>query len=298
MGNQFVFTAVHESLDVCKQSVHEGINEVKRIEALLTTFSDDSVTAKINRYAGIKPVIVPEEVFQLIERSKKISDITQGAFDITYGSVDKKLWNFDTSMISLPDPIAAKRNVKLVNYNNIEMDRSVFSVMLKQKGMRIGFGGIGKGYAAEMAKNKLLSFGIKDGVVNAAGDLTAWGNQPDDAPWTVGIADPDHKNQLFSSFVISDRGVATSGDYEKYVVIDGIKYSHTIDPKTGMPAKGMKSVTVFCPNAELADALTTPMIILGVDAGLYMINQLKGVEAVLIDSDNKIYHSKNINIIK
>jgi thiamine biosynthesis lipoprotein len=296
MGNQFELTAVHESLEVCKQAIEIGILEVRRIEALLTTFSEDSFTASINKNAGVSPIQVPDEVFYLIERCQRISNLTQGAFDITYGSVDKKYWNFDTKMTQLPDPKIAKKAVKLVDYRNLVLDAKEKTVFLKNKGMRIGFGGIGKGYAAEMAKKVMIAKGAEIGVVNAAGDLTAWGNQINGRPWTIGIADPNHKQNLFSQFEISNKSVATSGDYEKYVIIDGKRYSHTIDPVTGMPAQGLKSVTIICQNAELADALTTPLIVMGRDAGLHMINQLNGVEAIIIDQNDKIYYSKNVKI--
>ena len=296
MGNQFELTAVHESLEVCKQAVEIGILEVRRIEALLTTFSEDSITASINNNAGLQPIQVPNEVFHLIERCQRISNLTQGAFDITYGSVDKTYWNFDTKMTQLPDPKIAKKAVKLVDYRNLVLDAKEKTVFLKYKGMRIGFGGIGKGYAAEMAKKVMNAKGAESGVVNAAGDLTAWGNQINGRPWTIGIADPNHKQNLFSQFEISNKSVATSGDYEKYVIIDGRRYSHTIDPVTGMPAHGLKSVTIICGNAELADALTTPIIVMGRDAGLHMINQLNGVEAIIIDQNDKICYSKNIKI--
>ena len=297
MGNQFELTAVHESLEICKQAVENGILEVKRIEHLLTTFSEDSITASINKNAGLQPIQVPDEVFHLIERCQRISNLTQGAFDITYGSVDKKYWNFDTKMTQVPDPKIAKKAVKLIDYRNLVLDTKEKTVFLKYKGMRIGFGGIGKGYAAEMAKKVMIAKGVESGVVNAAGDLTAWGNQINGRPWTIGIADPNHKQKLFSQFEISNKSVATSGDYEKYFIIDGRRYSHTIDPVTGMPAQGLKSVTIICGNAELADALTTPIIVMGRDAGLHMINQLNGVEAIIIDQNEKIYYSKNIKII-
>jgi FAD:protein FMN transferase len=296
MGNQFEFTAVHESLETCTEAVENGILEVRRIETLLTTFSDDSITALINKNAGIQPVQVPDEVFHLIERCQRMSSLTQGAFDITYGSVDKKYWNFDTRMTQLPDIKVAAKAVKLVNYKNVILDPEMKTVFLKNRGMRIGFGGIGKGYAAEMAKKVMINKGAENGVVNAAGDLTAWGKQINGRPWTIGIADPNHKQSLFSQFDISNKSVATSGDYEKYVIIDGKRYSHTIDPVSGMPAQGLKSVTIICGNAELADALTTPVIVMGTEAGLHMINQLNGVEAIIIDENDKMYNSKNIKI--
>jgi thiamine biosynthesis lipoprotein len=143
-------------------------------------------------------------------------------------------------MKELPNPELIKDHLKLVNYQNIILDRENQTVFLKEKGMRIGFGGIGKGYAAEMAKQMLQNRGVTSGIVNASGDLTTWGNQADGKPWTVGIADPDNAKQPFSYMNITNMAVATSGNYEKFVIINGKKYSHTINPKTGMPVSGVK----------------------------------------------------------
>jgi thiamine biosynthesis lipoprotein len=295
MGNRFEFTACHCDESLCKESVIAAIQEVRRIEKLMTTYSEDSYTAQINQHAGLVPVIVPEELAQLIVRSKKISQLTDGAFDISYGSIDKDYWNFNTKMESLPDPKTAQAATQLVNYQNILVDETLSTVFLKKKGMRIGFGGIGKGYAADMAKKVMKNMGIENGVVNASGDLTAWGHQANGRPWTIGIANPNFKNKIIGKFEING-SVATSGDYEKYVIIDGKRYSHTINPVSGMPAEGLKSVTIIAPFAELCDALTTPVIVLGVDEGLHLINQIKGVEAIVIDIDDKMYFTKNIKI--
>ena len=162
--------------------------------------------------------------------------------------------------------------------------------------MRIGFGGIGKGYAAEMAKRLMIQRGVESGIVNASGDLTTWGAQPNGEPWTIGIADPNAKEQPFSYFNISNISVATSGNYEKYVMIGGKKYSHTIDPKTGLPVSGIKSVTIICPNAEIADAMATPVTVMGVRVGLDLINQMQGIACVIIDDTNRVFTSKNIKI--
>jgi thiamine biosynthesis lipoprotein len=199
-------------------------------------------------------------------------------------------------MTRLPDQQTAKRLVRLINYKNIILDENRCTIFLKEKGMRIGFGGIGKGYAAEMAKSLLKQKGVKSGIVNAAGDLTAWGHQPNGKPWTIGIANPDAARQAFSFLEITDTSVATSGNYEKFVLIDGKKYSHTIDPKTGLPIRGIKSVTIICPNAEIADAITTPVMIMGVKVGLDLVNQLKGVAGIIIDDNDIIYTSRNINL--
>ena len=296
MGNRFEISVVSEDENWANERIENAIVEISRIEQLLTTFKLDSQTNQINAQAGIRPVQVDKEVFELIQRSLRISNLTQGAFDITYGSIDKTLWNFDTKMTALPDAVTAKKMVRLIDYQKVILNKNDYSVLLQDKGMRIGFGGIGKGYAAEMAKQLMMREGVKSGVVNASGDLTTWGNQPDGKQWTIGIADPNQKNKTFSSINISNMAVATSGDYEKFVIINNKRYSHTINPKTGLPVTGIKSVTIIAPNAELADCLATPVTVMGVKVGLDLINQIKGIACVIVDDNDKIFTSKNINI--
>lgn len=296
MGNNFEFSVVSANETWAHRCIDEAIAEVRRIEKLLTTFDESSQTNQINALAGIKPVSVDEEVYALIERSLRISALTQGAFDITYGSIDKSLWNFDKTMTALPNPEKAKEMVRLINYKNVVLNKLNHTVFLKEKGMRIGFGGIGKGYAADQAKAVMIRLGVKHGIVNAAGDLTVWGRQSGGEAWTIGIADPDKKNLPFASVRLTNNSVATSGNYEKFVVIDGVKYSHTIDPKTGYPVRGIKSATVICPSAELADAMATPVIVMGIKAGLNLINQIKGIGCIIIDDQNNFYTSRNINL--
>ncbi|MDH4460983.1 MAG: FAD:protein FMN transferase [Flectobacillus sp.] len=296
MGNSFALTVVEENAEIAEEHIDAAIDEIKRIEALLTTFSENSQTNLVNQQAGTSPVRVDKEVFQLVQRSIRISELTQGSFDISYGSIDKSLWNFDLSMKALPDKATAKASVRLINYKNILLNEADSSIFLKEKGMRIGFGGIGKGYAAEMAKSLLIKRGIKAGVVNAAGDLTTWGKQPDGKEWTVGIADPTIRDRSFSSICISNMAIATSGNYEKYVVIGGKKYSHTIDPKTGFPVTGIKSATIICPNAELADAMATPIMVMGVAVGLDLVNQLPNMACIIVDDANKVHTTRNIRI--
>jgi thiamine biosynthesis lipoprotein len=296
MGNNFTITVVAADKVFALQNIEIAIDEIKRIEALFTTFKPDSQTNLINDNAGIKPVKVDSEVLELIERSIAISGITQGAFDITYGSIDKSLWNFDKAMTALPSTEEAKKMVHLINYKNIIINKEKSTVFLKEKGMRIGFGGIGKGYAAEMAKNKLVANNVKSGIINASGDLTAWGMQPNGKPWTIGIADPDRPAAVFSYLEISEKAVATSGNYEKFIMINNRKYSHTIDPKTGLPITGIKSVTVISGNAEFADAMATPIAVMGINAGLFLVNQIPELHCIIIDDNNKMYTSKNINL--
>ena len=296
MGNRFEISILANDENFANTCIDLAIEEIRRIEKLLTTFSNDSVTFQINENAGIQPVVVPKEVFDLIFRCQMISKMTQGAFDISYGSIDKKFWNFDLNMTSLPDKDLAKKAVELINYENIILNKNDQTVFLKNKGMRIGFGGIGKGYAAECAKKILKQNGIESGIVNSAGDLTAWGYQENGEAWTIGIADPNKKESVFSTFNITNTSVATSGNYEKLVLIDGKKYSHTIDPKTGYPISGIKSVTIIAENAEIADALATPVTVMGIEVGLNFINQIPNIGCIIIDDYDKTYSSKNINI--
>lgn len=296
MGNRFEFTVLAMDQIAGEKAIDAAVDEVKRIEELLSTFKESSQTSLINRTAGLGAVEVDDEVIRLIQRSLKISALTQGAFDITYGSIDTSLWNFNVHMTSLPDIATALQSVHLINFENVLIDTSKSTVLLKNKGMRIGFGGIGKGYAADCAKKVLQDLGIESGIVNAAGDLITWGKQLNGHPWTIGIADPDERTRPFSALNISDAAVATSGNYEKYATINGKRYSHTIDPKTGLPVTGVKSVSILCKSAELADALATPVMVMGVKVGLDLINQLQQVACVIVDDDDKIYTSKNINI--
>lgn len=297
MGNHFEISVVADDENWANTQIDLAVAEIQRIERLLTTFDENSQTNNINRNAGIAPVKVDAEVFGLIQRAVRISAITQGAFDITYGSIDKRFWNFDTNMTALPDPETAKKAVQLINFRNILLDTEGGTVFLKNEGMRLGFGGIGKGYAAERAKMLLKAQGVQSGIVNASGDLTTWGTQPNGDAWTVGVADPNHRNSTFSYLDVGEMAVATSGNYEKYAVINGKRYAHTIDPRTGFPVSGIKSATIICPNAEFADAIATPVMVMGVKVGLNLINQLQHVACIIIDDNNKVFTSNNIKIV-
>ncbi len=292
MGNRFVISIEDDSEEQAGVKIDRAIEEISRIEQVFTTFSEHSVTHRVNAHAGIQPVEVPEEFFSLVQRAGKISELTQGAFDLSYGSMDKRLWNFDQTLTALPTA-EAMNNLRLINYRNIILDEGRQTVFLKEKGMRIGFGGIGKGYAADQASQVLKDLGVQNGVVNASGDLKTWGTW-NGKPWTISVADPDAPAFPFSELEVGEMAVATSGTYEKFTVIDGKRYSHTINPRTGLPVSGIKSVTVVCPHAELADALTTPLAILGTQKSLQLINQMQSIACIIIDDENRIFTSKNL----
>lgn len=293
MGCNFEITVVAQNESEGNKYIHVAISEIIRIEKIISSWDIHSETSRINSNAGIKPVKVSIELIGLIERSLKISKLTDGAFDISYASMDK-IWKFDGSMIKMPSANTIKKSVEKVDYKNILVDHDKSTVFLKNKGMKIGFGAIGKGYAADKAKILLQQKGVKAGIINASGDLNTWGTQPNGKEWTIAIVNPLNKDKVFSWMPIKNSAVVTSGNYENYVRFNNQRYSHIIDPRTGYPSKGILSVSIFTQTAELADALATSVFVMGVETGLDFINQLKGVECIIINDDNKMIKSNNI----
>lgn len=295
MGSRFDLTVVAKDSTDGKKYIETAIEEITRIEKLISSWDTNSQTSEINRNAGIKPVNVDKELFDLIERATAISKLTDGAFDISYASMDR-IWKFDGSMTKMPSKEEITASVEKVGYQNIVLDKENYTVFLKLKGMKIGFGAIGKGYAADKVKQLLISKGVSSGIINASGDMNTWGKQPNGEDWTVAITNPMNKNKAFALLPLKQGAVVTSGDYEKFVMFDGVRYAHIINPKTGYPSKGIISVTVFAPAAELADALATSIFIMGKDVGLDRINQIPNVECIIIDTEGNIHQSQNIKI--
>jgi thiamine biosynthesis lipoprotein len=280
MGNKFEISVVGTDPVWANEKINIAIAEINRVEKLLSAFSDESEINTINRNAGIKPVKISAEIFKLINRSLQISELTYGAFDITYYTAinqDTKTANTHT----------------VVNHRDVVLDETATTVFLKEKGMRIGFGANSKGYAADRAKYVLQMEGVSHGVINAGGDLLTWGLQPDMQPWTVATADPNQKDQPFADMDISNMAVATSINIDKYATIHDKKLS-TI--KNGFAVSEIKSVSILSPTAEFSDAMATPVMTIGVNAGIYLINQLNQIGCVIIDDHNRVYPSKGLNI--
>jgi len=297
MGSRFDITVVANDSTSANKYIDLAVFEIKRIENIISSWDEHSQTAEIIRNAGVKPVKVNKELFDLIERSLSISKLTDGAFDISYASMDK-IWKFDGSMIRMPTENEINTSVALVGYKNIILNKENQTVFLKLKGMKIGFGAIGKGYAADKAKSLLMSKGVVAGIINASGDMNTWGKQLDGEDWKVAITNPLNKKNAYALLPIKHGAVVTSGDYEKFVSFNGIRYTHIIDPRTGYPATELISVTVFAPKAELADALATSVFVMGADVGLNLVNQLPNIECIIIDENGNIEKSENINIEK
>ncbi|GEC78255.1 FAD:protein FMN transferase [Flavobacterium aquatile] len=297
LGSPFEISVVANDSIKANEYSNLAINEVKRIENLISDWIPTTQISEINKNAGIQPIKVDEEVFDLVERAIKISKLTNGAFDISYASMDK-IWKFDGSMKEMPTPEAIKKSVERIGYQNIILDKENKTIFLKLSGMKLGLGGIGQGYIADKVKELLQSKGCTSGLVNVSGDINTWGKQPNGELWTVGIVNPMNKNKVFATFPLDNSAVETSGSYEKFVSFNGIRYSHIIDPRTGYPATGIVSVSVFAKQTEIADALATGIFVLGVEVGLDLVNQLKGIECIIVDDKGKIHASKGIDIKK
>lgn len=293
MGTRFEITVVAPNEEIGYINIDEAVSEIQRIEKIISSWDESSETSLINKNAGIKPVKVSPELFGLIERSIRISVLTDGAFDISYASMDQ-IWKFDGSMKAMPNESDIKKSIAKIGYQKIILDTEKSTVFLPEPGMKIGFGAIGKGYAADKAKQLLVSKDVKGGIINASGDLTTWGTKVTGEKWLVGITNPLNKERVFGWLPIVESAVATSGNYEKYITLNGKKYSHIIDPRTGYPTTGISSVSIFAKQAEVCDALATAVFILGRDVGLHMINQINGVEAIVVDAENKIHKSSGI----
>jgi len=297
LGSPYEVTVVANDTIQGNLYIDMAIAETKRIENQISDWIPTTPISTINKNAGIKPVKVDDEVFGLVERALKISQITEGAFDISYASMDK-IWKFDGSMKEMPTPEAIKKSVAKIGYKKVILDPKEKTIFLKEEGMKLGLGGIGQGYIADKVKELLFSKGCKSGIINVSGDINAWGKQPDEKPWSVGIVNPMNKNKVFATFPLEDSSVETSGSYEKYVTFNGKRYSHIIDPRTGYPATGIVSVSVFAKQTEVADALATGIFVLGVEVGLDLANQIKGIGCIIVDDKGGVHTSKNIDIKK
>jgi thiamine biosynthesis lipoprotein len=295
MGSNFDITVVANDKTEADAYIDMAVNEIYRIEQLISSWKPTSQTSEINRNAGLNPVKVDKELFDLIKRSKAISELTDGAFDISFAAIDK-IWTFNGQDSELPDEKTLKASVQHIGHEKIILDDEQQSVFLKEKGMKIGFGAIGKGYAADKAKSLLQSKGVSAGIINASGDMNAWGTQPDGSAWKVAITNPMDKSTNYGLFDLNREAVVTSGNYEKFTMVDGKRYAHIIDPRTGMPTQGILSVTIFAPKAELADALATSVFVMGDEVGLNLINQLPDIEAIIVKDDGKLSISDNIKI--
>lgn len=295
MGGRFDITIVAKDSLSAEQHIDSVIAEITRIENLISDWKSDSQVSEVNQNAGIRPVKVDREVFELTQRAIRFSEVTNGAFDISFAAMDK-IWKFDGSMTEMPSAEAIKKSVEKVGYKNIVLDSMQSTIYLTLKGMKIGFGALGEGYATDKCRDMMLAKGIKAGIINGSGDMSTWGKQPNGKAWNIGITNPFEPEKLLAVVPLQQDAVTTSGSYEKFVVFNGKRYSHIINPATGYPATGLCSVTVFGPAAETANGLSTSLMVLGKTAGLLLLNKYPDYSCIMITDDGKVVKSKNFRI--
>lgn len=293
MGGEFDITVISEDEELGYIYILEALAEVQRIEKLISSWDEESETSLVNKNAGIKPIPVSWELYKLIERSILLSEITDGAFDITFTTLND-IWKLDGTMDAIPTSTEVNEVKSKIGYKNIILNSKEQTVYLNKKGMRISFGGIGKGFAADKVKALLVSNEVKAGIINIDGDITTWGTKVTGDKWLIGVVNPDQKGGISSWIPILESSVATTGGDGNFILSGNEKYTHIINPKTGYPATGINSVSVFAKSAETSDALATSIFVMGLDAGLALINQLGDTEVIIVDSNNKMHKSNGI----
>ena len=293
MGSKFEFTLVAPNEEIGYINIEEAASEIKRIERMISSWDPESETSLINSNAGISPVKVNDELFSLVERCIQISEITEGAFDISFGALSE-IWKFDGSMLYLPTPEEISNAVDKVDYKSIVLNKEERTIFLRKKGMKLNFGGIGKGYAADKAKELLVSKRVIAGMINASGDITTWGTKSTGEKWLIGIENPGWRKNIFTWIPIVESSVSITANYKKYVTVNGKRYSHIINPKSGYPVTGIDKVAVLSKTSELCDALATAVVILGKEKGLALVDQLGDTEVIIADNLGNIVHSSGI----
>lgn len=292
MGSPFRITIVETSKEKANQYINKAIDEIVRIENIISEWQPHTKVSEINRQAGIKPVKVPIELIELTKTALHFSKLTNGAFDISVISMDK-IWKFDGTMSQLPTPKQIKNAKRLVGYKNIIINEQNQTIFLKQKGMKIGFGSIGKGYAADRARNVLQKLGVASGIVDASGDMALFGEQENGKPWRIGINHPTNETGLADIISLKNASVTTSGDYEKYAFINGVRYGHIINPATGYPSQGIVSVSIIGENATIANGLSTSIMVLGVKKGQKLLTYFPNYTSLIINQKGEIIKAKN-----
>lgn len=277
--------------------IERAFAEIRRLEGLMTTWRDDSEISRINAAAGQSAVPVSPEVMEVIERSLAFSRMSGGAFDISFYAL-KGLWRFDDDLTpALPDPVELRRRLPLINWRLIAVDRPNHSVRLGKPGMAINLGGIGKGYAVDAAVTVLKRGGLKNGLVQAGGDLMIFGSKGGQ-PFMAGVRDPRSPDpqDYFAVCPIIDHAFSTAGDYERAFIYpkDKKRYHHILDPRTGYPARAARSVTVYAKDATTADGLDDAILIMGVQRGLQLIESIPDAGAIIVDSKNKVHISSRL----
>ncbi len=289
MGTLVEITVSHSDPEIIQTATTQAFDEMKRIEQLMSTYLPSSEISRINRAAGKEAIPVSREVEEVIREGIYWSKQSAGAFDITVEPL-VQLWDFDGEKEIIPNENTIRKTASLVNFRDIEIRDH--TVKLKKRGMAINVGGLAKGYAVDRATSILRGM-VPSGIVNAGGDLFAFGQKSKQASWNIGLQHPRKPQDLLAAFAVKNQAIATSGDYQRYFIKDGIRYHHIFDPQTGKPARLMISATIITTEVMDADALATAVFVMGPDKGIEWVDSMDNVEAMLVLEDETIRYSKN-----
>jgi len=294
MGSEVHLTAWTSDEPAALAAFEAAFDEFDRLDALMSVWKEGSEIEQLNHAAGEKPVPIGRDVLDVLSMARQTSEWTEGKFDVTFG-VLSGLWKFDHDLDgNIPARADVVARLPLIDYRQLDVDVAKSTAFLKQKGMRVHLGGIGKGYAVDRAAAILRGRGFNDFMIQSGGDLYVAG-QRGDRPWRAGIQDPrGPEGTSFAAMDLTDSAFTTSGDYERFFMKDGRRYHHIIDPDTGEPAHGCRSVTIVARTATLADALDTGIFILGPEKGMALIERLNGVEGVIVTSSNNVLVSSGL----
>ena len=293
MGTEVSFAVLSDDEEGAERAISAAFDEIKRVEDLMTTWRDSDIY-RVNANAGIAPVKVSPETLEVIEMAQKMSKMSGGVFDISFYAMHG-IWKFDEDLVKkVPSPAEIKKHLALVDYRKVIVDHDKSTVFLQKKGMGISLGGIAKGYAVDRAVAILRRAGFSDAIVQAGGDLMCSGSK-NGKPWVTGIRDPrGARGDVYARMMLINHAFSTAGDYERYFILDGKRYHHIIDPRTGYPATKSRSVTIYAPNAFIADAVDDAVFILGWQKGFEMLDKLDDVGAVVVDDKGKVHLSKRV----
>jgi thiamine biosynthesis lipoprotein len=291
MGTVVEISVIGRDEDKAAAAIGDAFAEMERIEKLMSRWIPESEVSRINGRAGGNPAKASTEVLEVIQRAGEISKASGGHFDISVGAL-LDLWGFEGSGSRVPSKVEVEKALRSIGYGAIVVDEEAATVELT-KGMRIDLGGIAKGYAVDRAYELLTLKGYGNVIVNAGGDMRVGGRKPN-GPWVIGIQDPRDRSRILATFDAEGTSVATSGDYERYFEIDGIRYHHLLNPFTGFPARGCRSVTILAKEALSADALATAVFVMGPRKGLQLIETLEGIEGLIVSADGEIIQSEGL----
>jgi FAD:protein FMN transferase len=264
--------------------------EFRRIDDLMSHYKPESQLSQINAHANQEPVQVDKELFDLIKLSTHYSQITDGAFDITYASVG---YLYDYRQHIHPTEEQIRQALPAVNWHNMLLDEEHHTVRFEHPGMRIDLGGIGKGYAVDRGVEILKARGIRNAVVTAGGDSRILGDHLG-RPWLVAIRHPDDPKKVVTRIPLSDAAMSTSGDYERYFDENGVRYHHIIDPRTGHSASKVRSATILAPTATQTDGMSKTAFVLGAEKTLEIINRMPEYDAVFVLPDGQVLYSNGL----